>query len=76
MIWRKRHHSPPSAPDRTRDAVPSEETRRARAAAREAAIQLDEVRAQRAGVERASRELDDLNRHNGFYGLVRQALGS
>lgn len=57
-------------------AGPSEETQRARAAAREAAIQLNEVRAQRGDIDRSARELDDLNRHNGFYTLIRQAWGA
>lgn len=74
MIWRRRYTPRPPADKQA--AGPSDETRRARAAAREAAIQLDLVRAQRSEVDRSSRELDDLNRHNGFYGLVRQALGS
>jgi hypothetical protein len=74
MIWRKRP-SPP-APGGKPATGPSEETRRARAAAREAAIQLDQVRAQRDVVNQTSQELADLNEHNGFYTLVRQALGA
>lgn len=62
--------------DKPPAAGPSEETRRARAAAREAAIQLDQVRAQREDIDRSARELDDLNRHNGFYTLIRQAWGA
>lgn len=72
MSWRRRAENRP--PDGSPPAV-SDETRRAKAAAREAAIQLDEVRAQRGAVEAISREIDDLNRHNGFYNLVRNALG-
>lgn len=74
MTWRKRPS--PTSPGGKQATGPSEETRRARAAARDAAIQLDQVRAQRDAVDRTSQELADLNQHNGFYSLVRQALGA
>lgn len=75
MSWRKRKgESTPSARPEPTPPV-SQETRRARAAATRAAIQLDQVRAQRAEVESRSRELDDLNRHSDFRALFRSLLG-
>lgn len=70
MSRHRRENQPPALPPGD-----SEETRRARQAAREAAIQLDQVRAQRSQVDRSQRELDDLNQHNGFYMLIRNAFG-
>lgn len=78
MIGRRKRVPPaaPAAPKPPPPPPPSEETRRARAAARAAAVQLDQVRAQRVGVDRSAWEMDELNNHNGFYSLVRQALGA
>lgn len=75
MKWRKR--SEPDKPDHDEAEVTvSEETRRARAAARAAAAQLAQVRSQTPKIEQTGAELEDLNGHNGFYLLIRQALGS
>lgn len=75
MRWRRRDE-PDGAADEKAEVTVSDETRRARDAARQAGIELAQVRAQAPKVERAGEELDDLNNNNGFYLLIRQALGS
>lgn len=75
MTWRKRKTREQAADD-TAEVTMSEETRRAKAAARAAAVELDQVRAATPRIAEVGAELDDLNGHNGFYLLIRQALGS
>lgn len=75
MKWRRGTAPAGPAGDET-DVTLSDETRRARAAARQAAEELDRVRAASPGIARTSADLEDLNRHNGFYLLIRQAWES
>lgn len=75
MKWQRRN-APAEQADEEAEVTVSDETRRAKAAARAAAVELAEVRARTPEIEQAGAELDDLNGHNGFYLLVRQALGS
>jgi hypothetical protein len=73
---RHRREEPGGAADEVSEVTMSDEARRARDAARRAAIELDQVRAQAPKVGRVGDELDDLNSNNGFYLLIRRALGS
>lgn len=54
---------------------PSEGTRRAQQAAREAAIHLNETRSRGAEVAAKAGEIERANRENGFTELIRQAFG-
>jgi hypothetical protein len=77
MKWRR--GTPPAgaeAEPQGEDVTPSEETLRAREAARAAGRQLAEVRARSPKIARSGDELARLNEHNGFALLIRQALGS
>lgn len=76
MKWRPKHSPPPAVDDRVESATLSDETRRAKEAAARAGRQLAEVRAQAPKAAAIGAEIDDLNRHNGFYLLIRSALGS
>lgn len=75
MKWWRRAR-PDGPPGTETDVTVSDETLRARAAARKAAVELAQVRAQAPTVARSSAELDDLNRHNGYYLLIRRAFHS
>jgi hypothetical protein len=55
--------------------TPSDETRRAETAAREAAAHLHETRARRPEVRAQAHEIERVNRENGFARLIREALG-
>jgi hypothetical protein len=57
-------------------ATLSDETRRAKEAAAQAGRQLAEVRARSGVAAKTGDAIEDLNRHNGFYQLIRAALGS
>ena len=76
MKWRTKHPeaAPVDAP--AEGATLSDETRRAKEAAARAGRQLAEVRAKSHRAAETGEALDDLNRHNGFYLLIRSALGS
>lgn len=75
MKWHGRR-APAKQADDTTEVTVSDETRRAKEAARAAAVELDKVRSRTPQIEQAGSELQDLNGHNGFYLLIRQALGS
>jgi hypothetical protein len=55
--------------------TPSDETRRAQEAAKEAALHLHESQQRRAEVARTVRIVAEVNRENGFARLIREALG-
>ena len=76
MRWRKHRDETPAEEAEDVNVTLSAETRRARDAALAAGRDLADIRAQRPQVEAKADELDDLNRHNGFYGLIRQAMGA
>lgn len=79
MIWRTRKPSPqrPARPDDgPEDATVSDETRRAKEAAARAGRQLAEARARSPKAARTGEAIEEENRHNGFYLLIREALGS
>lgn len=76
MKWRTRHAPPPAVDEQAERATLSDETRRAKEAAARAGRQLAEVRAQAEKAAKTGAEIEDLNRHNGFYLLIRSALGS
>lgn len=77
MKWRTRQAPPTEAVDHEAEgATLSDETRRAKEAAAQAGRQLAEVRARSPKAAETGEALDDLNRHNGFYLLIRSALGS
>lgn len=73
MRWRRK--PPPPAAEETGITL-SDETRRARAAAADALVELAQVRSQTPQIARTARELADLNSHNGFGPLIRRALES
>jgi hypothetical protein len=75
MRWHRREE-PGGAADEEEEVTMSEETLRAKDAARQAGVELAQVRSQAPKIARTSEELDDLNSNNGFYLLIRQALGS
>lgn len=53
----------------------SDETRRAQAAARDAAVHLHESRERRPEVTEKAKTITRMNEENGFTQLIRQALG-
>ena len=73
--WRRSSAPEEPAPEETGITL-SDETRRALAAARSAADELARVRAATPQVVRTASALEDLNAHNGFYLLIRQAWES
>lgn len=75
MTWFRRKAPAEQADDKA-EVTMSDETRRAKAAARAAAVELAAVRSQTPKIEQSGAELEDLNGHNGFYLLIRQALRS
>lgn len=81
MRWRRSPPAPPAteptdAPQEEQHVTVSEETRRAELAAARAAADLATVRRMAPGIAESGEALEQENRHNGFYMLVRHALGS
>ena len=77
MKWRTKHPEAASSVDAPEErATLSDETRRAKEAAARAGRQLAEVRSRTPKAAETGDALEDLNRHNGFYLLIRSALGS
>lgn len=75
MKWRRSSAPAAPAPEETGITL-SDETRRAEAAAVAAGEELHRVRAASPGIASSAAELEDLNAHNGFYLLIRQAWES
>lgn len=76
MKWRTRQAPQDAVDQEPEGATLSDETRRAKEAAAHAGRQLAEVRARSGQAARTGEAIEDLNRHNGFYQLIRAALGS
>lgn len=74
MKWRKGAAPPPDQVDE--DTTVSEETLRAIHAAESAEAELVQLRHDAPGIAEPGEKLRQENRHNGFYLLIRQALGS
>jgi hypothetical protein len=74
MKWRAGAASPPEPADE--DTTVSEETLRAIHAAESAEADLVQTRLDAPGIAEPGEKLRQENRHNGFYLLIRQALGS
>lgn len=73
MRWRR---SAPPPLEQNEDVTVSEETARALAAAANADAELAALRRRAPRIAASGEQLAEENRHNGFYLLIRQALGS
>lgn len=79
MRWRRRTRpaaEPPAELEPAGPVEPSAETRRAKAAAARAGRDLAELRRLAPKIAESGEKLRELNSHNGFSHLIRDALGS